>query len=55
MDDTLDLGLNIQKKRKITIGKLIWTLIFTIDILLGIILIASSFGHGEFLLWLLVP
>ena len=55
MDDTLVLGLEIEKKKKITIGQVIWTLIFALDILLGIILIASSFGHGELLLRLLVP
>lgn len=54
MDDTLELGLNVKKK-KVTVGKVIWTSIFILDILLGIILIASSFGHGEFLLLLLVP
>ena len=55
MDDTLVLGLNIEEKKKINIGKVLWASIFTLDIIFGIILTISLFGRGELLLWFLVP
>ena len=54
MDDTLVLGLNIRKRKTITFREVLWALVFASDIIFGIIIIASSFGHGELLLRLLV-